>query len=640
MTETAYDKNGQEARVDPPATDGGEAVVADAMAIERAKKAAIDPLGGVSDDFLARWVMDRNQERILIVYPNQDVGDPYVRLSTPHGIWRRSEDDFYRWVRQAVKAIIDEDKDIPPDKMSAAAVIAKRKQMAKWLSVQGAERVRGVIPGVYSDEHVAREANGIPGRYPRISVCEAKDLDAKQRYLGTPNGIVDLHNPTHRLDPRTREAQAALVTKMTAVPFNPTLNGISPEAIADVDSILAHLPREDQEWVWDSMAWELRGAGGRVYFWLGKTATGKSTFNRGLTACLGDYGCHVSNDVFLSKGYRTNTDDATANAIGKRIGRTDEMPPVVTPAMVERMKDYSGREEKAARASYQKEGKEGLLPTLVASVNNPPDFYGDSPEFKGENFDETAIDRRLRIMEFPRRPGGVDETLADRVAMDVERQTVFLARLLTRVGDVKVPPPMSAKQVEFMYDQRDKLSGGAISWIDKHIIRDKDARVSSKAVWLRAIETHGADDKESDKLTVFGYAQRKLTGMVTKRFGIAPSRFKDPIHGAGAGWEGLRLRTDEEVAKQDGDAPAPHTPTTAPSKAEQPRPAPITPRHAPETHRGTAPVRAPEASTRQQIVQPIDTGDLRGGIRCLGECGELYAREDMSTPTLCKNCAE
>lgn len=551
MSDTAYDKNGETATGSGAASAGGAEIIADANAIERAKKDAIDPLGGLSEDYIARRVMDRNQDSLLIVTPNQDDGPPYVLISNPHGIWRIGIDRFYHYVRSVVKSLIEEDIALPPDKVSADQILKKRRTLLRFLSENGAERVRAVIPGVYDSEHVVVEANGGIGRYPHISVCEAKDLDAKQRYLGTPNGIVDLHNPTLRLDPRTREAQGALVTKMTAVPFNPTLKGISPEAIADVDSILAHLTEADQKWAWDSMAWELRGAGGRVYFWIGPTGTGKSTFNRGLTACLGDYGTSVPSTVFLPSGHKQNTDDATANAIGNRIGRTDEMPPVVTLAMIEAMKAWSGRESKRARASYRRNGKEGYLPCLVASVNNPPDLYGDDPWFRGSaGMDESSIDRRLCMLNFPPRDGGTDELLADRVAEDPERQTVFLARLLTRIGEIEEPPPMSDGQMQFIHDMRDKKAGGSIKWIDKHIRRDEKTRLGAKAVWNRAVDTAGFDDDAADKKTVFGVTQRGLTIMVTKYLRVDAGRGSTP-EGVGTLWEGLRLATDEEIKESE-----------------------------------------------------------------------------------------
>ena len=95
----------------------------------------------------------------------------------------------------------------------------------------------------------------------------AKDLDEHSRYIGCPNGVLDLNSGTLLRGDAAREK---LVTRSVPDPYVPTARH---EA---VDAMLAHLTDENREWVLDALGYALRGnPARRIYVLEGPARRGK-----------------------------------------------------------------------------------------------------------------------------------------------------------------------------------------------------------------------------------------------------------------------------------------------------------------------------------------------------------------------------
>ena len=146
----------------------------------------------------------------------------------------------------------------------------------------GPNEGRGRLPGTRLFNRSGRRvvALGRQGRLP-AGFTEAKEfeLDQNKRYLGAPNGVIDLDTG----DLLTGDAaRSKLVTRSVPDPYNP--NAQHPA----VDGLLAHLDDEHRDWILAAVAYALRGnPNRRIYVLEGPPGGGKTTLLNAVRACLG-----------------------------------------------------------------------------------------------------------------------------------------------------------------------------------------------------------------------------------------------------------------------------------------------------------------------------------------------------------------
>ena len=113
-----------------------------------------------------------------------------------------------------------------------------------------------------------------------FKVVKADELDRNSRYLGAPNGIIDLNTESLLTG---AEARSKLVTRQVPDPYDP--NATHP----DVDRLMGHLPEASRSFLVNAFGYALRGkVSRRFYVLLGPPAGGKSTLLEAVTAALGD----------------------------------------------------------------------------------------------------------------------------------------------------------------------------------------------------------------------------------------------------------------------------------------------------------------------------------------------------------------
>ena len=79
-----------------------------------------------------------------------------------------------------------------------------------------------------------------------LVVCREEELNAEMRYIGTPNGVVDLEDG-FLLTPA--EAKKKLVTKSTRVEYKPMIHLEENEHASDVRGLMFHLSQEESDWI-------------------------------------------------------------------------------------------------------------------------------------------------------------------------------------------------------------------------------------------------------------------------------------------------------------------------------------------------------------------------------------------------------
>ena len=115
--------------------------------------------------------------------------------------------------------------------------------------------------------------------------CQETDLDAEGRYMGAPNGVIDLATG-HLLT--GQEARSKFVTQQVADAYNPR----EPEK--EALRLFQHVPPVERDWLLDAFGFAMWGnPARRMYPIVGPPGGGKTTMLKAVTTALGDYGYDI-----------------------------------------------------------------------------------------------------------------------------------------------------------------------------------------------------------------------------------------------------------------------------------------------------------------------------------------------------------
>ena len=164
-----------------------------------------------------------------------------------------------------------------------------------------------------------------PYKPDALTVCEHKDIDAEMRYLGFPNGVVDLQNG-NLLSPE--EGRVHLVSRRCYDDYN-------PDAQDDrVDALLTHLDADVEAFLWAAAGYALWGnPSRRIYLLRGPHNAGKTTWQGLATKAIGDvkedgYGLNLQTKALVRDTFG-NSSGHQENLIGvqdARIMTASELP--------------------------------------------------------------------------------------------------------------------------------------------------------------------------------------------------------------------------------------------------------------------------------------------------------------------------
>ena len=370
--------------------------------------------------------------------------------------------------------------------------------------------------------------------------CLLMDIDAQTRYLGAPNGVIDLHTGELLTGPAAR---ATLTSRQLPDAYNP--NATSPA----VDRLFGHIPATEREWLFSALGHALRGyPNRRLYLITGPAGAGKSTMLQAIAGALGDCGGELSLAALREKR------DASANqpeAMGLQQWRVAVItePPGGGAISESRIRAASGGDAIPLRLNYSNE--------LHARRTTATMFWACNPDnIPALALQQKALFDRLRVLQYPALPDGArDESLPDSLAQPAARQALVALLVKAAVANPKAPadiPSVAAARATL----RDETVGEAGQYLLAAVIPEAGRRLGTAELWDAACAYAGVDGAAE----VWGYGRREFTQLARSLLELPFTRTVR-IRGAGPqkGWLGYRLATaielEQRLAAQD-DTPA------------------------------------------------------------------------------------
>ena len=373
-----------------------------------------------------------------------------------------------------------------------------------------------------------------------VRTCKRTDLDASTRYLGAPNGVVDLQTGDLLL-PRT--AAAALVTTSIPDPFDPEATH------PDVDRLTAHQHAVDSEWVLTSLAFSLHGvsAGAKALnFLVGRPDGGKSTLVQAVKAALGPYVSALGSGAVSPQRRGGNaTPDMGTVMPPVRIAFSPETEDLWVD--VARVKALTGSDSQSWRGLYQAPRTQRPTAAVWLVGNELP----RNMDALAEN--EAAVSR-LRIVSYEsipedqRDPAMLSAFDPETEGSAARRQALVAALVVRAVEQAGVPPMMPARIAETTQRLVDASRGEAGEWIRTAIEPSSTTAevLGTTQLWEAAQAAAGVGKAD----LVWGKSRQQIVELTRLIHELPPSR---PTHSSALGkkirgWRGWRLA---DAAQQD-----------------------------------------------------------------------------------------
>ena len=208
----------------------------------------------------------------LLAVKHHDGADMTLRVVTRGGRWDNDPDAIAKLVSDtslewAVTALQEDNI-----KANEAGDIARHAK-----KMRGAGGRQDALRSVGRVIERWREDGTIPNG---LKVVYEDNLHLDGRFLGAPNGVIDLDTGELLTGPQAREK---LVTRSIPDPYIPDAEH------PDVERLLSHLPGDSRDYLLGALGFALRGhPSRRFYVLLGAPRGGKSTLLEAVRAALGD----------------------------------------------------------------------------------------------------------------------------------------------------------------------------------------------------------------------------------------------------------------------------------------------------------------------------------------------------------------
>ena len=483
----------------------------------------------VSPQEIARRIIQSFGDELLIVAPSQhakkgEFSTGYA-LDPATGIWRSGGDPWARWLRKIAES------------MTLEAVTSGMPERAMASTLASINRIKR--PGMVEDVLKCLRAElddlrekGEP--CSDVTECRAEELDQSMRYLGSVDGVVDLHTGKLLLP---REGREALLTVSTPVRFNPKAKHPA------VDRLFAHLGPDAERWWWSALGSAMRTVPKRLYAAVGEPNGGKTTLLNALNWTLGPYASKGARGV-LSASNRHSETQLTP-------GLTDWFMPVRFVLIEEEkrrqtvdaglVKDLTGGGFLKARGMREnlREGKVGATTIMFANTDSVPRL---SLETEG---------MRDRYRELPyAKVQNIDPSMRDITASDPAFHTALLARLVEWAARTPAPPE-DIPEVRAATTERIREDLAEIGEFARRLVPGNDVLVLSD-VWASWCEHNGepVDVKEPG-----GVSRRRLSTTLRDHVDGLPRVTQIKVNGSPMrGWRGWQLL--DEAPEKEVDPPS------------------------------------------------------------------------------------
>ena len=356
-----------------------------------------------------------------------------------------------------------------------------------------------------------------------VMVCDYQLLDSDMRYLGAPNGVIDL-DTGKLLSPQ--DGKKCLVTYQVPDAYN-------PEAYhSDVDLLFNHLDKDTRDDVLNQIAYSLRGSPSkRFLLWEGEADSGKTGFLQALRESFGNYVYPMTKSV-ISRQRNTNDDGPTP-------GAHTVMPPVRVAYLEEseyhnidpaKIKLLTGGSSLIYRPLYQNP-IEGLPSATMVLCGN---------SFARVGINDPAVAIRAvpsRWTKLPLIIESMGTAFGPKCADQLEaaRRRQALVALLVGVcsdhykehGMRKPELSDSAKTLldDIKATDRDSIE----EWVFDHIEREEGGKLVARVIYNRYKEAN-----QNSKIT-----QASLTRKINQVFSLRTKTVRSGNE-HGRGWEGLK----------------------------------------------------------------------------------------------------
>ena len=486
-------------------------------------------------DFLEPWdtTPDADCARMLRFYGDSllcvkhEGTDMTLRIVTPGWRWSKDPDVIGKLVGDA--ALVWADDAMRAEEISTTDIGAIARHAKKLRSDEGRQKALRSVGRV-----VERWRND--GALPKgLRVVNAEELDRDGRYLGAPNGIVDLNTGSLLTG---AEARSKLVTRQVPDPYNP--DAVHP----DVHRLLAHLSEDSRDFLVNALGYALRGkVSRRFYVLLGPPAGGKSTLLEAVTAALGDvkvvgYGQVVNGDAIVEQRFPVAHQGNLFGIQDSRIAVVSELPDGRAKLNVSLIKSLDGVGGLTHRDVGQKAGpSRPASGTLFVSVNNA--------DIDRIPLTDSAMRDRIRILHYPALPDGVrDEEMVDRVRTVPELRQAMVAMLVRAAMRHHTAPP-SIPDVESAVEERFRDSIGEVgSWLLDNVVADPKGELAADELWDNLTSEFGEQDNK-----IAGWSrQRLLRKLAPEVLSSWPRRAdRRGVGGRSRIYRGVRLRAAKKI---------------------------------------------------------------------------------------------
>ena len=474
----------------------------------------------------ARLLVVRNEQRSL--------SDLYVVDET--GIWIRGDEVLLQWMFERGDTLRREGMG---EGMDEKAVSGLLRSIRPLFDPRQLKHVRAAAAASLAKLHDSyRRINAAAEWDFGVTTCLETKLDAKMRYLGTANGVVDLH-AGELLTPE--EGRKHLVTHRTPVPFEPDAHH------PDVDRLLAHLPPDERDWWWSVLGYALRGSpSARIYEVVGPPNGGKSGLLAALAATLGPYAGVPSAGLLeyrrgAVEGETGLSPTVVAMVPPRRFALFDEVKPARLNHKL--MKDWSGDGAGVTwQPKYQDPRTNPVSATMFLSCNT-----GQEARL---GMQDAGMRRRLRTLRYPAiPPEDVIENFNTVRIHDPAFQTVLLARLVKAASEGTTgAPPEAPQSVMESTAERIVEDVGEITRFARRLVRGGEV-LTVTAVWHAWCE-HNEEDPGT-AITPDGIPRQRLSRVLCDHVVGLPKPKQIRVDGKNVrGWRDWRLLTAEEVENE------------------------------------------------------------------------------------------
>ena len=225
-----------------------------------------------------------------------------------------------------------------------------------------------------------------------LVVCREEELNAEMRYIGTPNGVVDLEDG-FLLTPV--EAKKKLVTKSTRVEYKPMIHLEENEHASDVRGLMFHLSQEESDWIEGYIGHALWGSPDGWAWLVGAASSGKTTLIEAIHSALGDYVFAIPRKMLKKQQFDQAHDeglqmfmDGTRLAIASDILSNVDMESDLVKGLATGDINIGRR----AHGRFEGQGKT-VTASMVFAFNE-----GQTPRIEHT---DSGFMRRLRVLRYP-----------------------------------------------------------------------------------------------------------------------------------------------------------------------------------------------------------------------------------------------